>query len=89
MASAVRVGSAVFAGGSGIGLKDIGTGHALHETLGNAFPAGADGQFLMAGLDIAFDEADSGGFRMISGEGGGSLEFVDLGGLHGGDVESL
>ena len=64
---AVRVGSAVLAGGAGIGLENIGTGHALHESLGNAFPAGADSQFVMAGLDISFDEADSGGFRMKSG----------------------
>ncbi len=87
--SAVRVGRAVFAGGSGIGLENVGTGHALHDTLGNAFPAGADADFLLRSIDVTLNQMDSGFIRMISGEGVGTIEFVGGGGLHGGDVESL
>jgi len=53
--SAVRVGCAVFAGGQGISLKYVGTGHILHDPLGYAFPFGGDADFLLGSVDIAFD----------------------------------
>ena len=53
--SAVRVGSAVFAGGQGIGLENVSTGHMLHDSLGYALPLGGDADFLLCPIDIAFD----------------------------------